>query len=249
MLNVSVVWVQVAEARGGRDAAALLRAAQARTLRQEAGSRDIGSGQRPGFALAAPSAPPLPAGAREQQAGAGLLAYPGVYRSVAHGAERQQQAAGAAGAAQGATPQGGAAEEEAPAGGVAGVVEAVATVAWLPVRAAADLAGQAAGWARWAAAWDDGAAPGKAAAAAGAGPARDDGAGGAAGKAGQAGMAAEAVDGGGANAGCGVDADGKVGPAAQRSVPRRFGLPEGGGEDDSDEDAEPGEDAGPPAYT
>ena len=241
--------MQVAEARGARNAAALLRAAEAGTLRQGSGSRDIGSGQRPGFARAAPSAPPLPAGAREQQAGAGLLAYPGVYRSAAPGAERQQDAAGVAGAAQDAAPQGGAEGQGAPAGGVAGAVEAVAAVAWLPVRAAADLAGQAAGWARWAAAWDDGApAPGKAAEVAGAGLARD-GAGGAAGSAGQAGKAVEVVEAEGADAGCGADADGKAAPAAQRSVPRRFGLPEGGGEDDSDEDAGPGENLGPPAYT
>ena len=245
-LCLRLLWAQVAEARGARDAAALLRAAEAGALRLGSGCRDLGSGQRPGVASAAPSAPPLPPSAGEQQAGARLLAYPHVYMSTAPSAA-QQGAASAAGAAQDAVPQGEDAKEEAPASGMTGVLEAVAAAAWLPVRAAVGLGGQAAGWARWAATWDEAAAAGQAAEAAGAQVACD-GASGAARSAGRPGEAPEAVSAGGACAGCGSDASGKAAPAAERAVPRRFGLPEDASEGDSDCDDGPGDDAGPSAY-
>jgi hypothetical protein len=180
--------------------------------------------------MAAPSAPPLPLPLR---GAAGPRAYPPLHGSAGGVAA----STGSAGAAV-ADPGG----EQRPQGPAEGLLSALASAAWLPVRGAAGLAAHAAGWARWAAAGDaepDGGCTGQNPPAAPAGAERGAGfcsaeqAAGGAGAGDQAGRAAA----GGRSAARGAAADGARG-AAGGAAPRRFGLPQGGSDSDSDTDAD-----------
>ncbi len=214
-----------AERGGGGEPVALLRAAEARgAARPGPGSR-LGPG-----ASAAPSAPPLPV---PLCGAAGPRAYPLLHGSAGGAAA----SAGSAGAAV-ADPGG----EQRPQGPAEGLLSTLASAAWLPARVAAGLAAHAAGWARWAAAGDaepDSGCAGQSLPAAPAGAERGAGscsaeqAAGGAGVGGQAGRVA--AD--GRSAARRAGADGAWG-AAGGAAPRRFGLPQGGTDSDSDRDAD-----------
>ena len=194
-------------------------------------------GVRPGLRLgsaggAAPSAPPLPL-PLQRGGPAAFVAYPRL-----HGAHEPDSACphqSAAGAAEGGGAARGGVHGEQADGGFAAMAAAVASAAWLPVCAAADLAGHAAGWARWATAWDHGGDGDK-------GDADDR-----AGKRGPAeakrGSSPELPESSAAEqeraGGPGLEAASTGRARAEGPARGRFGLPPGGDQDDSDGDDGP----------